>query len=965
MQKDKILKISLIFAVLCVFSIFIVKAATNISLKCISDYGTFLSTTTTKDTIDGAYFNQNNLMVLNYQILDGFTQIKNSTLKVKLEGLENYDKDLVDSCIRLFYEGDYADSFQVSVNYMNYLNYSTENGVETASNLFPDRFKIVVYGEIDGEEIVVVEKNIQIETTIDTSKRTLILEPFDTNATAVTSNYSYIDSVYNEQSKIYELNYNLAVGSWEDEKCSVFDYYLFDNSAPRNDLKSISSTNAITYFSQDPLIGFSIEVTDEINGTVLEGNKKLVLKYDRPNKNNIDKRTYTYFVYFVDANGETITAKLNINFMQYERISYMAGISNPEIKNSAIVKERETQVKASEDGLLTLIFDTPTYQVTGFDILDKNFAKLDESHFDCSSTPSKLTSNLSGLETGWYTLLLYSESSDRPSNAYSFYFEKEAINSKTTMHLNGKSQILNSSQDVTIPLINSVGGWVMLDNVISIGNRELILNPYYSANTYSNNTYFDEKFAGALHINVKDTPEFDFDITKLGKDFETFHAIVTIVGDAGIDISFNSSESSILIPKAQGGQNYLTLNREFRKDNVIIDEDYSYEIYFKGEEILYDDIFIDKGIDSDTFKVNYGAEAGTYTVKIYLKNYESVSKSIDIVLKYDGDSEDIILKLLNDAKVAVPAKKGYKNIINLDGRILKGGSEINEEGVFELVSFESEGVSVNEKVLTILDNSTIGKTFTIKFSYGENSISKQFTLVAEDSSNNSGIVDGNGSSTSNVKSIVLKGFDSDKIDTKYLTFADTSGESKTISYTCYDADGKAIANPSVEISGSDIANGILVVPNYAKQTVTIYANGLYANRNFNLLFVSGTTEILNQAVIACKPNEWDCSIEFDKYYFTRNATFSATGNFSNFFDEEKNVSFVLVLYDKNNKIVKYDIDSATLKSGETKKFKAKFLMAADTTNITVKAFFIDGLNITDSSKIYTNSRTMTNKEELN
>ena len=83
MQKDKIIKFSLIFIILFIFGVFIVNASNNISIKCTSDYGEFFSSTTDKDTIEGEYFNQNNLMVLNYQILSGFSQIKDSTLKVR------------------------------------------------------------------------------------------------------------------------------------------------------------------------------------------------------------------------------------------------------------------------------------------------------------------------------------------------------------------------------------------------------------------------------------------------------------------------------------------------------------------------------------------------------------------------------------------------------------------------------------------------------------------------------------------------------------------------------------------------------------------------------------------------------------------------------------------------------------------------------------------------------------------
>lgn len=965
MQKDKIIRFSLIFLVLFMFGIFIVSAANNISLKCTSDYGDFFSSTTDKDTIDGEYFNQNNLMVLNYQILNGFSQIKDSTLKVRLEGLEDFNSELIDSCIKLYYEGDYADSFQLAINYKNYLNYCNTNDFKSGSNLFPDSFKIIVYGEIDGEEIIAVQKTIQIASSTNMDERELVLEPFDTNSTSAVSTYSYLETKYNEDSDTYDFTYDLVVGAWEDEKYIAFDYYIFDKSSPKNDLKSISS-NSFSYFSENPLDGFSIGIENNIDEVEIDGSKKLVFKYQRNNnKDAVDKTKYVYYLTFMDVNGKAITAKLNINFLQYKRISYMPGISNPEIYSSAIVKERETKIKASDNGSLNLIFNTPTYQVEGFDILDKDFNKMDSSHFDCSSTPTKLTCDLNSLETGRYTLLLYSSSSDSPSNAYSFYFEKEQIKSQTIMYQNGIKTILDSNDmDITM---KSPGEWLIFDNIMTIGNREIISKPTYYADTYSENTYFDDKFSGALHVNTDETLIVYLYITKIGTDSENFCLNISLLNEDNINISLSAQESSVNIPTKEEEQSSLILNREFRKNNVIIEEDYDYEIYYKGELVSENDLYIDKGSSYDTLMVNYSCLEGIYTIKLYLTKYKDVSKSIDVYLKYNGSEnpsgDSYILKITNETEIAVPSKEGYKNVKNLKGQIIKDGKEINESGLFELVSSESEGVSISNNILTVLNTATIGKKFTIKFSYKDNSITKEFLLVKETNGNNQDIKDEDDKpSDTEIKSIVLKGFDSDKLESKYLTFSDTSGTNKVISYTCYDKDGRAIENPNITISGSDIANGILVIPNYTNQTITIYANGLYNDRNFYLKFNSNNETILNQLVTACKPAEWDCSIEFDKYYFIRNSSFSATGTFSNFFDEDINVSFVLILYDKNNRIVKYDIDSSTLKTGEMKSFKTKFLLPADTTDITVKAFFINGLNITDSSKIYTYSRTITNKE---
>ena len=54
-----------------------VSASNDISLRCVSDYGQYLEIEEDGEFISGEYINEENLMILDYKILSGFTEIKN------------------------------------------------------------------------------------------------------------------------------------------------------------------------------------------------------------------------------------------------------------------------------------------------------------------------------------------------------------------------------------------------------------------------------------------------------------------------------------------------------------------------------------------------------------------------------------------------------------------------------------------------------------------------------------------------------------------------------------------------------------------------------------------------------------------------------------------------------------------------------------------------------------------------
>lgn len=966
MQKDKIIKISLISIILFIVGIFVVSASNNISLKCVSDYDKFLVSESDKDIIDGKYFNQNNMMILDYKILNGLTEIKDSNLKVKLGGLEKFDENMINSCVRLFYEDGGVKRFKLALNYNNFLNYNTTQDISqsTGDMYFPETFSIILYSEIEGEEIIVLERTIEIETEFNPDEVEFVLQPYDSYSDGLVSTYSFLQNDGKDELTAGIYTYSLGIGAWEDKKYSVFDYYLFDSSSPKNDVKSIS-VDSFSYVAKDESIpGFSIELTNSIDEVTFDGNK-IVFKYERNSNKAIDLDTYVYYLYITDVNGNEHFIILNINFKQYQRVAYLPGLSTPDLGKNTYVKESSSVLKASEDGTFEVVIDTPFYRASNFEILDSNFEKLEGEYFNINAYVGKMDCSFYGLETGWYNCEIYSNKSDKPSNIYSFYYEKEPVKKETILYYGDEKITLEKDKSIDL-IIEEISDWILFDSFLFIGDRQIISNPYFYLSNLYDDSKFSEDFSGALHINTKDSNKFSFSVNNIAEDNFEYILNVTSKKQSDIEVNLSVSTGNIVIPSEEGITNSLSLTHTITKDGKELDEPYFYEVYYNDEKINLSDVNIERGTDSDNFIVNYGALEGEYIIKLCLKNHEDISDSVSVLLTYENSEENsLILKILNDSEIAVPKEKGHKNKIYLEGRVIENGSQINETGDFHLLT-ELTGVSLSGNNLIVLDSAKVGETFDVKFTFRDKSITKTFTLVEQNDENDSGIVDEDDKpiGTEPVSSIILRGFDSDKLETKFLTFPDTSGESKTISYTCYDENGNAIQNPDLKISGSDISNGILVVPNYSNKTITIYANGLFNDREFYLDFVSNSKNILNQKVIACKPNTWECSLDFDNYQFIRNSSFSASGSFSSFFDTDTNVSLALVLYDSNNKIVKYNVDSQIVKPGETVDFKAKFLMPAEIDNITVKAFFINGTDITDSSKLYMTSKSITNSGEV-
>ena len=968
MNKDKITKISIVAVILfAIFGFLIVKAANSITLSLTSSYSrNYLTSTSSKDTINGQYFNDNDLMVLHYNILDGFSKVENSSLKVKLTGLEKYDSNMINSCIKVLYPGDYTDEFQVAINYQNYLDYEGEYALAGKSLEFPDKFNIVVYSEMDGEEVVATTREVEITKNYYGGDGEVVLYPVDNSYLDVNMPYTFLEG---NPTDGYTLD--VVMGSWEDNKYYVFDYHIFDNSIPRQDIKSAStSSDFVTINSKSSSAPKATAFyNSKIDDVDLYG-RKLVLQFDRKNSGEVSKHQYEYNLYLTDYNGNTYPVPLKVNYMQYPRFAYVEGLSNENLKTTALIKEINPRYKASEDGTLTLSFKTPFYSFAGLSILDSNFNEVSEDNFDLSGSSSSFEVTMSNLETGRYTLLLYANSYDNPANSYSFYYEKAKVTNVNTINVYGvTSQIKNDdlveSNDFTL---NKSMDYIFVQRQTTIGNKTYKNDVSYidDLGMESAVSKFDSSFKGLLFIDTVEVDEYiPIKITS-GYGTERFTLHPTVSAAADFTITLTAGQNTIPIP--QSGRLSVSLTPVIARYGKITDVPYSYKVLYGDTVTTY--ATVEKGADNkDTFYISAGAPKGDYVVKLTLDDYPDASAYVTITATDSTSTEDdLVLEITNGNKIKIPSK-GNLVKVTLVGRITKNGKILSDNGTFELLN-KVDGVSLDKDVLTVSSTAKEGDKVVVNFSYGKASTSKTFTLTNDAS--------GEGEETGDITptptegddskktfaSIVISGFDSDRSQAKVLTFSDNSGTRRVLTYKCYDSNGNEVTNPIIEIGGSNEANGILVEPDYSTKTISVYANGLYGvNKTFYINVTSNGSSILNLPVVAAKPDEYDCYIDFAKTSIVKNSSFSATGTFINGVEEELEVSLVMYMYDKNNKIIAQSIDTKKIAALGTQEFATRFTLPSDIKDVKIKAFFINGSDITKASKIYTYSRSITNRKE--
>lgn len=976
MNKDKIVKISIVFSIIfAVFGFLIVKAANTITLKAVSN-SSYVNSSSEKDVIDGKYFDKNNVLVINYTILDGFSKITDSALKVRITSDVNYDENMMNSCIRVLYPGEYADTFQLAINYKNYLDFiETDTSLSGGDTSFPTKFNLEVYTNIGGDERIVATREVSINTSFDGSRQTEInLSPYGNVYADTTIPYTYLEEFDDYGTEGY--NIDTVMGSWEDNKYYVFNYNIFDNSLPKRDIRPYS-TDA-NYVKINPVEANSpvlkAYLASKIGDTDLSG-LKLVLEFDRTSSLAMPKKTYKYELRLMDIYGNEYVKILSVNYLQYKRFVYDENSGDSSLQENSIVKENNLTYKASSSGELNLNFST-SFVFDGLSLLDSDLNDItDESKIDVSGS-NRIKTTFRDLKEGRYTILFYCNyDENNPAASYSFYFEPYDVTTVDTVYTYGNGTVLQDVKDYNEVYLNKSYDYVLIDRVSMIGDRKLegLTNYELGINLGEQSSYhtgFDKLFGGLLCL---DTTEFEsFIISVDSNEAKHEYILKPIVTEETneFEITLTLSNDKVALPEKD--QRTIIATPIITRNGEVVSVPYSYEIYQGNVLTNPNYVFAEIKSSGDVINILPGAEKGKYTVKVSLNDYDvSVSKTFSIVDK--SDISDLIVEITNGNNIKIPSE-GHRTDVELKTRITRDGKVEDGKGTFVLAN-SVEGVSLQGSTLSVKSNAKEGDKVVVNFSYEGASTSKTFTLVKDGSGEGTEVSDDTPTvtptgtpddSNKTFSSIVFSGFDSDRSQVKVLTFDDNSGTYKDISYKCYDENGNEIKNPIIEISGGKESEGILVEPNYEMKTVRIYANGLYgANKNFYINVTSKGSSILSLPVVAAKPDEYDCYIEFETNSIVKNSSFTTDGVFVNYEENPVTVSLVTVIYDKNNKIVDKVLHSQTVNKFEEKAFKTRLLMPADVNNIKVKSFFINGDDLNKANRFYTYSKTITNRGGVN
>lgn len=983
MNKDKAIKISIILIILfAIFGIFIVRAANTITLSVSSNAPSYVSSSSSKDTIKGSYFNGNDILVLNYTVLDGFSKIEDSAIKVRFTNMGNHDENMLNSCIKLLYPGEYVDTFQLAINYQNFLDYEERNiasgNLTGGDSTFPTNFSIELYTMMGKDEVSILTRDIEITTSKNTNNVSVELTPYDNTYVSITTPYSFLEPS--------EDGYNLdtIIGGWEDSKYYIFNYKLFDTSSPREDIKIASTNTDYVYLlaEDDDAPKGKAYLATKIGDIELHG-LKLVIEFERENNEYIAPKTYAYELAFRDIYGEITTIPLTVQFMQYERFVYEEGVTDSSLLKNAVVKETSPSFKVSEDGNLDISMNT-SFTFDGLSLLDGTFKDITSEHAGVTGY-NNFKVYLNNIDTGRYTLLLYSTMNDDiPAASYSFYYEKGKVDVKDYIYVYGeKTELID--EDTNWDYQNEINISRSMDYVII--DRELTLNGRtintevnyeygfdYGSEDSSSITGFDDNYSGLFAIDTTELYDyFVFSVSSSG--ITKSYVVKPNVGSIDdLKVNLYASTTTLKIPE-KGERNSLILTPVITRNGTEIDIPYEYD-YIKGDEFVSaNDIYILNEGGQDILYIQPSITKGDYTIKISLKDYPDIANSVIIKVTDSSESSDnnISVEITNGSNIRIP-DSGKRTDLEIKTRIIKNGSEITGNGTFEMVNSPT-GVILNNNVLSVYSNATEGAVVVVNFTYEGISASKVFTLV-KDASGEGTIIDdetpvptftpgeGDDGESKVFDSIVISGFDSDRSQVKVLTFDEPSGSSKTLRYRCYNENGVEISNPIIEISGSNESNGILVEPNYTNKTITVYANGLFsANKDFYITVTSNGESILNLPVVAARPDTWDCYIDFSTNTFAKNSSFKVTGSFYNYDDNEIEVSLVTLLYDKNNKIIQNLIDTKTVKSLEEAEFTNRLTLPSDINDIKIKSVFINGSDITKASRQFTYSRSITNRKE--
>ena len=381
----------------------------------------------------------------------------------------------------------------------------------------------------------------------------------------------------------------------------------------------------------------------------------------------------------------------------------------------------------------------------------------------------------------------------------------------------------------------------------------------------------------------------------------------------------------------------------------------------------------------DIVHIPYTSAAGTYNIRMVLDSSEAIKYEDQFILTYKPEiTTDFYYVTINntDTNIALPPK-GYKNVFTIDYTLLKNGEIQTDTSkcVFTLGEGLEDKAQIFNNVVAINENCKVGDNITVLLNYdkGVASTYKTFKVVAADENNSSSMVesddfdieDGIITDESLIPvSVRISGFDSNYTNQKKITFSEVSGTSKQLSYSFLNADGVEFKNPQVRVKFAGLTRGTDYEVDYTNQKITVFANGLFDNRTVDINFTANGKTISSTNVILAKPSTYNCYMEFVETTFNRNERFHVSGSFINYDKNPKNVVLAVVCYNKDNQILTTGFDYQVVPNDNSyKDFNADILLPASTKDLKVKAFFLNGTDLSTANKVYSASKTITSSLE--
>lgn len=830
---------------------------------------------------------------------------------------------------------------------------------------------------------------------------------------------------YNANTNTYNYDLDIKVGSKEKIKQYIFDIDMLSEIFPNGNIMNISNVE-ITPKIQNQFIDIKYDnkIKDYLGNSIKLNNnslKNFIITIERKDNNRIStKNEYSIVLNSLnDNNNIQIKLNLTINLTMDDYDSNNGYRFVYESKDNEIINK----ILGESDLNISLDYNKAPSNFKVFDFNGNDVTTSDFIEFENSSLNEYLTYNKdiynktfkfkNSTPEGFYTIETYEPTSKISGSdgqideeatlrtqvrttCYTFYISKAQDNDiSLNVFDNGKAiNIENKEFTITVPT----------DNNGSLNTFALSPNLSNGINIIDNN--FTYKFVENLEdmkeissivitneniMNIYGNINLDkFYLLLYPKTTQSYYIYTVNILHKGLKdlvVDLEISTDVFTIPSKNNIES-ANLKPIIKVDGVNSDiKNYNYDYKFyqllngKYQEFNNENIYIEKGIEEsigkDTLYISDFAPKGNFMIECYIKDKDASPANKYFTINYEGNiKNEYKIEFLNENnKVEVPSKDGKINRISLQTKVLKEGIETSIKPIYS-VSGDTK-VSIKNNTLIIKSGATIGNTVIVKAELinPDGDIicteSKSFILVKEGESSGGDIIDDpdkdDGKESKVPTSIVLSGFETEGT-TNYLKFNKTSGEQKTLTYTCYDKDGNIITNPSISISfDATKTTGFSAKSDYKNKQIIISSNGLFEDRILSIEFKNGEDVIKAYTLNLMKPGLYECTLEILQKDIIRNGKITAKATFKNNSLVEMKVLLAIVCYDKDDSMVSYVQTPTTIKSGaETKEdspLEAKLTVPEDSRDLVIKAFLLDGSSLENSTGYYRNPIIITNRED--